>query len=46
MEAIATLNIQCALLRDTLESCIQGRELAKLPDELKGNVQQLLEYVQ
>ena len=43
--ATETLNMQCALLRDTLESCMQGRNFTELPDELKGNIEQLLKYV-
>ncbi len=38
--ASETLNVQCALLRDTLESCLQGKDM---PDEAKGNIQKLLE---
>jgi len=40
-----SLNMQCALLQDTLESCMRGKDFAELPEELKRNIQQLLEYV-
>ena len=43
--ASETLNVQCALLQDTLQSSMQGQTFADLPDELKGNIGQLLEYV-
>jgi hypothetical protein len=38
-----TLNVQCTLLRDTLEYCFQGNDFTELPNELKGDIQQLLE---
>ena len=43
--ATETLNMQCALLRDTLESCTHGNGFAELPEELKRNIRQLLECV-
>jgi hypothetical protein len=43
MVATETLNMQCALLRDTLESCLQGKDSMELPDEVKGNIRKLLE---
>jgi hypothetical protein len=43
--ATEAFNMQCALLRDTLESCMLGWDSAELPIELKGNIQRLLEYV-
>ena len=39
------LDTQIALLRDTLESCMEGRDIIALPDELMENIQQLLKYV-
>jgi hypothetical protein len=44
-EAAETLNVQCALLRDSLESCLQGRDFAQLPEELKASIERLLGYV-
>lgn len=43
--ATETLNVQSALLRDTLKICMQGRDFVALPDELKASIQRLLEYV-
>ena len=43
--APSPLDMQIALLRDTLESYMEGRNLSALPDELMENIQQLLKYV-
>ena len=40
-----TLNMRCALLQDSLNGCLQGREFAELPEELQGSIERLLEYV-